>query len=321
MAQTNGQIPGGCLRYGEWHISQLAPRCICFLDNWKTLHCVQGKFAAGLEGLTMITANSKQKEGNHDAMFVLPGKEHVLCWDCNYYSHRRGNKVCPNYNPSKWGNTWGGKGKQVNVTAGEKSMPTGTNLTPTNSPGIVLVNTEVSSLSTHGQEAGKAQNKAAWTVLAGVAAKVELVFCTMTITQQQKRLVYNFIRLFFACIPLIYQHFHIALCIPSILISNYFNDFCIPAIYQFAFILFHIPQVVFLFTNTDSYHFIWRIPTVYRSLKFFNVFFLMQIVIFINTDLYNKCIPQIYPPCGHYSKMWVTYEFINICWFCINWFV
>ncbi len=108
----------------------------------------------------MAIADEEQKEGKHDDRFVLPGIERVLCWDCNYYGHRRGHKICPNYDPSKLVHARGQKTQQVNVTAGSNGTSSPTKLAPTNNPGTVAANTEVSSLSRQGGEAGKGHDGA-----------------------------------------------------------------------------------------------------------------------------------------------------------------
>ncbi len=77
------------------------PDAYRFLDNWKTHHHVRGAFAGRGEGLTLANARDQEQDGKRDPRFVVPGKENVLCWDCGYYKHRQGNKLCPNCNPSK----------------------------------------------------------------------------------------------------------------------------------------------------------------------------------------------------------------------------
>ncbi len=109
--------------------------------------------------------DSEGKEGKHDARFVIPGKEHVLCWDCNYYGHRRGHKVCPNYIPSRHGNLNKGKGdknaQQVNVTAGGTGEHNGLDDSSNTAPASTLANTEVSSLTSRAQGTSKSLNTVA----------------------------------------------------------------------------------------------------------------------------------------------------------------
>ncbi len=78
-------------------------------------------------------------------------------------------------------------------------------------------------------------------------------------------------------------------------------------------LLFHMLQTIFCSQILTTYHLIWLIPTVYHSLKNFNIFLLMQLVILINTDLYIKCIPQICHPRGHYLSnlyIWI-YKYVH----------
>ncbi len=121
----------------------------------------------------------------------------------------------------------------------------------------------------------------------------------------KKRLVYDFIWLFFACIPLIYQNFCIALCIQSF----WFWIILMTFVYQPIIIFVYQP-----YTDSHLHHFIYRkeffvhgywphtvLSDIYQL--YTNVFLLTWIVISIMTDLYNKWIHQIYHPRGHYSKM------------------
>ncbi len=99
-------------------------------------------------------------------------------------------------------------------------------------------------------------------------------------------------------------NFCIALCILSILISKNFND-----LLHTSYILIRIYTILytersfFLSWIPTTYHFIWHIPTVYHSLKFFNVFLLMWIVILIKIECYYECICWIYHLHSHYFKM------------------
>ena len=86
-----------------------------FLDDWKARHRIRGVFTGRGDGIALATAGA---DGKHDERFVVPGKEHVLCWDCNYYGHGRGNKLCPNYDPSRAREGKAKDGNQVHATAG-----------------------------------------------------------------------------------------------------------------------------------------------------------------------------------------------------------
>lgn len=163
------------------------PDAYRFLDDWKTRHRVRGKFTGGTDGITMATADGEEKEGKQDDRFVIPGKEQVLCWDCNYYGHRRGNKICPNYNPSRRGDNPSRRGdpnnakkaEQVNATTGGAKARSGVNETNVAGPAPTVANTEVPSLSGRGHESSKSQSTVSWTVPAAVAAKNESVSCTV----------------------------------------------------------------------------------------------------------------------------------------------
>ncbi len=100
------------------------------------------------------------------AHFVVPRKEHVPCWDCGYYGHRRGNKVCPNYDPSKWNDHCSKKNEKtlerVNVTSGEESVQE----VPASGDG------QMSSVSSMTAETPGAASVA-------VGTKKELVSCTV----------------------------------------------------------------------------------------------------------------------------------------------
>ncbi len=100
----------------------------------------------------MITADGQQEEWKRNPRFVVPGKENILCWDCNYYGHRRGHKVCPNYNPSRWSNSQTGKGEQVNVTTGDGGRARGTNQSAISELEVTVQNTEILSLTGCGPE-------------------------------------------------------------------------------------------------------------------------------------------------------------------------
>ncbi len=99
----------------------------------------------------------------------------------------------------------------------------------------------------------------------------------------KKRLVYDCIWLFLACIPLIYQNFCIALCIPLILISNFLMTFVYQPYTNLNLYRFIYRKQFFLFTNTFHIPFYLTYPIVYRSFKFCNVFLLMWIVILLKT--------------------------------------
>ncbi len=156
----------------------LLPDAYCFMDDWKEQHQTQRKFTGGSEGITMATAGNKQKEGNN-ARFVILGKEHVLCWDCNYYGHRRGHKICPNYDPLRPADARGQKTQQVNVTSGNNTTPVQADSGAANNPNAKSTTMEVSSLTSQGQEAAEVQsrdrpNNAAWTVPAAMGQRMSL---------------------------------------------------------------------------------------------------------------------------------------------------
>ena len=103
-----------------------------FLDDWKARHRGRRGFAGRSEGITLATLDQDEK-GKRDERFVVPGKEHVLCWDCNFYGHGRGNKICPNFDPSKAREGKGQKQQVTNVTASgsqEQSSVTQSGATP-----------------------------------------------------------------------------------------------------------------------------------------------------------------------------------------------
>mmetsp|Transcript_27302 Transcript_27302/g.56123 ORF Transcript_27302/g.56123 Transcript_27302/m.56123 type:complete len:184 (+) Transcript_27302:1-552(+) len=61
----------------------LLPDVYRFLDDWKMQHHMRGKFASRTEGMTMAMTDGEEKSGKRDPQFVIQGREHILCWDCN----------------------------------------------------------------------------------------------------------------------------------------------------------------------------------------------------------------------------------------------
>ena len=118
------------------------PDAYRFLDDWKTRHRIRGVFSGKGDGVTLINAGNEGQEGKRDERFIVPGKEHVLCWDCNYFGHGRGNKVCPNYDPSKAASGW----KADKDSRKEQAHATADNA-PGNSEPPAAPATVVSSLS------------------------------------------------------------------------------------------------------------------------------------------------------------------------------
>mmetsp|Transcript_17391 Transcript_17391/g.36462 ORF Transcript_17391/g.36462 Transcript_17391/m.36462 type:complete len:210 (+) Transcript_17391:789-1418(+) len=144
-----------------------------FLNNWKTCHRVRGGFSRKGDGIKLATAEEGEENRKHYPRFVMPGKEHILCWDCG---HRHHNKVCPNYNLSKQGNSRGDKNDkkeaQVNTTTGDDS---GQGATGGGGSQVLFA----SSLT----------DRNVWTVLATTAAKDESVLCTLA----KPQVAHNFI--------------------------------------------------------------------------------------------------------------------------------
>ena len=105
------------------------PDAYRFLDDWKTRQRVRGVFAGRSEGVTLTTTGGETQSGKRDERYVIPGKERILCWDCGYYGHGRGNKLCPNYDPAKAGNNKK-ENEQVNTTAAASvgGTPAGTSV-------------------------------------------------------------------------------------------------------------------------------------------------------------------------------------------------
>ncbi len=85
-----------------------------------------------------------------------------MYWDYGYFGHQQGNKICPNYDPSKrispGRNKTNKKDEQVNATAGEESSHGGTG-------GRTSQMSATSSLT----------NGTGWATLAAAAAKSKLV--------------------------------------------------------------------------------------------------------------------------------------------------
>ncbi len=143
------------------------PNAYRFLDDWKTRHRVKGSFAGKGDGVTLANTQERDQEGKHDPRFVIPGRERTLCWDCGYYGHRRGNKVCPNYDPSKRNRNRGGADDSKSDTKKEQTNVTG------DSGIIPAPNT--------GETKGQASTASSvtWTAPAEEAAKNESISCTI----------------------------------------------------------------------------------------------------------------------------------------------
>ncbi len=113
-----------------------------------------------------------------------------MCWDCNYYGHRRGRKICPNYDPSRPADARGQKTQQVNVISWNNTTPVQADSGAANNPNEKSTNMEVLSLTSQGREAAEVQsrdgpNNAAWTVLAAMGEKNESVSCTIAGSNQE----------------------------------------------------------------------------------------------------------------------------------------
>ncbi len=57
------------------------PDAYRFLDDWKTHHHNWNKFSRKGEDIALATVDDQEKEGKHDAQFVAPSRENILCWD------------------------------------------------------------------------------------------------------------------------------------------------------------------------------------------------------------------------------------------------
>ncbi len=137
------------------------PDAYHFLDNWKTCHQIRGASGGRGEGVLLVNKEGQEQTVKSDLCYVVPGREHMLCWDCGYYGHRQGNRVCPNYDPSKRNeshrsNNNSKQGEQVNETKGGGQL----------------------AWSASKEETGR-QESSIWTAPVAVVAKSELISCTL----------------------------------------------------------------------------------------------------------------------------------------------